>query len=250
MGSRSYRIDSATEYNRVKKAISKKDQPSKIMRFLMNSLESYRQSKKLGWSRSWNKYNLTVFQSFKLRINEDRRLLELAKQLLDQDIAMPSSAKNFVEQLLADEKHLMGFIFVHDFNDNGQQFEGATLSLGRVKDKKFRDRIDLIFESPVENESTLGFSRIRVYIDPYMGAKELLWTCTVSDKLSPHAFELFESLSTCSWDWAEKQERVWQHWTSNYIDYFGYRSKPLNMSYFYQAGKPESRVRNKEERAA
>jgi len=250
MDTESYKIDSVSEYHRVKKAISKKEQPSKIMRFLMNSLESYRQSRKLGWSRPWNKYNLTVFQSFKLQFKEDQHILDLSKHLLDQDIAMPSSAKYFVEQLLADEKHLMGFLFVHDFNDNGQQYEGVTLSLGRVKDKKFRDRIDLIFESPVENGSSQGFSRIRVFIDPYMGAKEPLWSCAVSEKMSHSAFELFDKLSTCSWDWAEKKERVWQHWTSNYIDYFGPRSKPLSLSYFYQADKPESRIRNKEEQAA
>jgi len=250
MDTKSYKIDSATEYNRVKKAISKKNQPSKIMRFLMNSLESYRQSRKLGWSRPWNKYDLTVFQSFKLRVNEDQQLFELGRLILDQDVAMPESVKYFVEELLADEERLMGFLFVHDFNDDDHQYEGVTLSLGRIKDKKFRDRIDLIFESPVENGLSQGFSRIRVFIDPYMGVKEPLWTRIVSQNMSHHAFELFDRLSACSWGWAEKKERVWHHWTSNYIDYFAPRSKPLNMSYFYQAGLPDSRISNKDEQAA
>lgn len=250
MDTESYKIDSSTEYHRVKKAISKKNQPGKVMRFLMNSLESYRQSRKLGWSRPWNKYDLTVFQSFKLRITEDQSLLELAKLVLDHDVAMPESARGFVAQLLADDEHLMGFLFVHDFNDHGHQYEGVTLSLGRIKDKKFRDRIDLIFESAVENDLSQGFSRIRVFIDPYMGVKEPLWSSIISENMSHHAFELFDRLSACSWSWAEKKDRIWQHWTSNYIDYFGPRSKALNMSYFYQAGLPESRLSNKEEQAA
>jgi len=250
MDTESFKIDNVKEYQNVKKAISKKGQPGKIMRFLMNSLESYRQSRKLGWSRPWNKYNLTVFQSFKLRCKEDKELIALTKQLLELDIAMPSSARQFVEELLVDEKHLMGFLFVHDYDDKGQLFEGVTLSLGRVKDKKFRDRVDLIFESPVENSMSQGFSRIRVYIDPYMGAKEPLWSCVVTENLSVTAHQAFDQLANYSWSWARQEDRLWNHWTSDYIDYFAPRKQPLEMSYLYQADMPESRIQKREEKAA
>ena len=250
MNAESYQIDSVTEYNRIKKAISKKDQPNKVIRFLMNSLESYRQSRKLGWSRPWNKYNLTVFQSFKLKFAEETKLLDLAKVLLEKDISMPSSARYFVEELLADEQHLMGFVFVHEYMDEGQFYEGVTFSIGRVKDKKYRDRIDLILESPVNEGKSQGFSRMRVYIDPFTGAKEPLWACTVSDALSSSAYQLFEQMSEISWSWADQADRLWQHWTSNYIDYFGPRQHELNMSYFYQPGQPKSRILNSADRAA
>ncbi len=246
----SYQIDSVTEYQRVKKTISKKNQPNKIMRFLMNALESYRQSRKLGWSRPWNKYDLTVFQTFKLRPAEDKELLGRISNLLENDVAMPSSAKNFAEDLLADEKHLMGFLFMHDYLQDGQLYEGVTVSLGRVKDKRFRDRIDLIFESPVSEGCSQGFSRIRVYIDPYMGAKEPLWSYTVSEKLSARACHLFDELTNYSWSWAEQEERIWNHWTSDYIDYFAPRKQLLEMSYLYQQDKPQSRIQNRAEQAA
>lgn len=250
MNTESFQIDSIAEYNRVKKVISKKDQPGKLMHFLMNSLETYRQSRKLGWSRPWNKYNLTVFQSFKLNFDKDTRLMELATELLENDIAMPSSAHYFINEFLSDKKHLMGFVFVHEYMDDGQLYEGVTFSIGRVKDKKFRDRIDLILESPVSDKKSLGFSRMRVFIDPYTGAKEPLWTCTVSGNLTNSAYQLFDLLSGSSWDWAEEKGRVWNHWTSNYIDYFGPRKNELEMSYFYQQDKTESRIINAAECAA
>lgn len=250
MESELHKIDSATEYQRVKKVISKKNQPGKIMRFLMNGLESYRQARKLGWSRPWNKYNLTVFQTFKLKPLKDDVLINQITELLKTGVEMPSSARRFTEELLEDEKHLMGFLFVHDYMKDGQLYEGVTFSLGRVNDKRFRDRIDLIFESPVIEGRSQGLSRIRVFIDPYMGAKEPLWSCVVTDKLSTPAFHLFDDLAECSWAWAEQENRVWNHWTSDYIDYFAPRKKELEMSYFYQADKPSSRIHNKAEQAA
>ena len=250
MNAETFKINSSTEYNRVKKAISKKNQPNKVMRFLMNSLESYRQSRKLGWSRPWNKYNLTVFQSFRLKMDEDTKLLDLAKELLEKDISMPSSARYFVNDLLADTRHMMGFVFVHEYMDDGQLYEGVTFSLGRVNDKKYRDRIDLILESPVHEDKSQGFSRMRVFIDPFTAAKEPLWACTVSDELSNSAYQLFDQLSEASWSWAEQVHRIWQHWTSSYIDYFAPRQNVLEMSYFYQPDQPKSRILNSADRAA
>lgn len=250
MKARSYQIDSTTEYQRVKKTVSKKNQPSKVLRFLMNALESYRQARKLGWSRPWNKYDLTVFQAFKLKISDDKALLNQLACVLESDVAMPLSAKSFADELMADEKHLMGFLFVHDYLQDGQLYEGVTVSLGRVNDKRFRDRIDLIFESPVCDGRSLGFCRIRAYIDPYMGAKEPLWSYIASEHLSTQACQLFEELSRCSWSWAEQAERHWSHWTAEYIDYFAARKQPLEMSYFYQKDLPESRIQNSADRAA
>jgi len=246
----SYHIDDATEYQRIKKVISKKNQPNKIMRFLMNALESYRQARKLGWSRPWNKYDLTVFQTFKLNIAEDNDLITQFANVIENDISMPSSARKFVEELLADKAHLMGFLFAHDYQQEGQQYEGVTFSLGRVKDKRYRDRIDLIFESPVNDGVSQGFSRIRVYIDPFMGVKEPLWSCLVEKDLSAQAQHLFEQLTDVSWTWAEQEDRLWSHWTSDYIDYFGPRQQMLEMSYLYQPELPETRIRLDEEQAA
>ncbi|MDH5394017.1 MAG: hypothetical protein OEY11_12585 [Gammaproteobacteria bacterium] len=246
----SYQIDNTTEYRRIKKILSKKNQPSKIMCFLMNALESYRQARKLGWSRPWNKYHLNVFQTFKLKFADDQALQELVSNILQHEIAMPASAKQFVNDLLSDEMHLMGFVFVHDFDDDGQLYEGVTYSLGRVKDKKYRDRIDLILESPVYAEKSQGLSRMRVYIDPYMTAKEPLWASTHGDNLSHDALQLFDQLADCSWSWASQEKRLWHHWTADYIDYFAPRQKMLEMSYFYQADRPKSRIQRRAEQAA
>lgn len=250
MNNGSYQIDSTTEYRRVKRLLSKKTPPNKVMRFLMNAFESYRQARKLGWSRPWNKYNLTVFQSFKLKFSEDKGLQELVSRILEDEIAMPASAKHFVKDLLSDHQHLNGFVFVHDHQDEGQLYEGVTYSLGRVKDKKYRDRIDLILESPVHAGKSQGLSRIRVYIDPFMLAKEPLWASTHTQSLSRHAFELFDQLADCSWAWPSQATRLWNHWTADYINYFAPRKKMLELSYFYQADRPKSRIQRRAEQAA
>ena len=71
----------------------------------------------------------------------------------------------------------MGFVFTHEFSEDGKQYEGATLSLGRKNQKRYRDRIDIIFESPVIAGISQGLERIRVYIDPYREKDKntLLW---------------------------------------------------------------------------
>lgn len=252
MKSEIFQIDSTRQYQEVKKTLSKKQQPGKVMRFLMNALESYRQSRKLGWSRPWNKYHLTVFQSFKLNVERDKDLLAQARQLITRDVAMPSSARQFVIDLLAHEDRLMGFVFVHDYQDpeENRLYEGVTLSLGRIKDKKYRDRVDLIFESPVVDGVSKGLSRLRAYVDPFMGAKEPLWSFTIKESLPDNAASCFEKLTDCSWNWATDEEKIWDHWTSAYIDYFAPRQKMLEMSYFYQAEKPASRIQTKEVKAA
>ncbi|MDH5516466.1 MAG: hypothetical protein OEY36_01430 [Gammaproteobacteria bacterium] len=250
MKTESYQIDNSTEYRRVKRILSKKTQPGKIMRFLMNAFESYRQARKLGWSRPWNKYNLTVFQSFRLNFSKDSVMHEQASRILQNHIAMPASAKHFIKELLADNEHLTGFVFVHDYQDGEQLYEGVTYSLGRVKDKKYRDRIDLILESPVYAGKSQGLSRIRVYIDPFMLAKEPLWSSTHSENLSHDVYELFDQLANCSWQWPAEAGRSWNHWTADYINYFGPRQKMLATSYFYQADRPKTRVQRRTEQAA
>lgn len=245
-----YTINTLDEYSEVRKILSNKQKPHAVMRMLMNALESYRQSRKLGWSRPWNKYDLTVFQSFKINSERDQALLQLAGVLLKEELPMPSSARNFVHELLADQQHLMGFIFVHEYRQDGQIFEGATLSLGRIHNKKFRDRIDLILESPIEDNRSTGFARMRVYIDPYTGIKEPLWNSVVPGTLSDRAVRLFHALSDISWQWAEDKEKQWDHWTSAYIDYFAERKNLPDRAYFHVAGKPQARQQESADQAA
>lgn len=228
-----YGINTDSEYGEVKKILSRGDKPHRVLRLLMNALESYRQSRKLGWSRPWNKVNLMNFQSFRLDREQDRSLFELAADVLIHDGAdMPQSAKSFADDLL-NSPQLMAFVFVHEYEDNGRLYEGATLSLGRVNNKKYRDRIDLIVEAPVVEGITQGLSRLRVFVDPYSGDKAPLWTLVQTDELSAATRRLFQRLSEISNQWASRPEKHWHHWTSDYIDYFGARRHPVKRSCFH-----------------
>jgi hypothetical protein len=245
-----YSIKTADEYSEVRKILSKKEKPHKVMCLLMNALESYRQARKLGWSRPWNKYDLTVFQSFKINFERDQSIISLASDLLKNDLSMPTSARYFVNELLADQEHLMGFIFVHDYQQAGQTYEGVTLSLGRIHDKKFRDRVDIILESPLQDGHSAGLSRIRLYVDPYTGIKEPLWSSVVEKNIPDAAVRLFHDLSDVSWQWSEDAQKHWNHWTSTYISYFGERKLSPDQAYFYVSGKPKSKLRVKTDEAA
>jgi len=138
---------------------------------------SYRQSRKIGGSRPWNKYGVKTFQSYRLDLNQDTDLIEFAKDLSSGE--MPAEARAYVEDLLDDapesRQHLMGFLFFHEIIDGEQIHEGVTLSFGRKHQKRYCDRLDFVFEAPVLNGQAGSFSKLRIYVDIFQGVKPPLW---------------------------------------------------------------------------
>ena len=247
----SYEIKDKSTYNTAVQARSRKSRPPAILRFIMQALEKYRQNRKMGWSRPWNKYGIMTFQSFKLDFSGngdsaggdpvEAALIDGARAVVAAECAaMPEEAAAFIDDLLADASRsaLMGFVFVHEFTENDNRFEGVTLSFGRVKDKRFRDRFDLIFEAPVGAAGVGEFSRLRVFVDPYLGVGEPAWTTTVDPVAAPASKALFDRLAELSWDWAGEDARIWDHWTSAYIEYFGPRQWPAEQSHFHSPDAP------------
>ncbi|MDH4274016.1 MAG: hypothetical protein OEW08_03145 [Gammaproteobacteria bacterium] len=166
---------------------------------------------------------------------QDQALLALASQILDAlNDSVSEEAREFAHDLLTDTQHLMGFVFVHEITENKLRYEGATLSLGRINGRRYRDRLDIIVESRIENEESLGLSRVRIFIDPYRReTKDILWEGVINSDWNAAAYALFDSLSKVSLAWAEDTQRWWQHWTVAYIDYFGPRQWRLTKSLFY-----------------
>jgi hypothetical protein len=156
---------------------------------------------------------------------------------------MPAAASQFIDELLAQRERLMGFIFVYEYEDGGTQYEGVNLSFGRkaTHEPRYRDRFDLILESPVFDGISRGLQRMRVYVDPYNGQKEPLWSAQQSPR-GTAAARLFDHLAAISWQWADDPQRIWDHWTSAYIDYFGPRRLVLQKSYFHMPDAPWVRV--------
>ena len=228
----SYRVAMAT--------LNKQNRPPVVLRLIMQALEAWRGARRIGWSRPWNKYGIVTFQSFKLRFPADNDLIELARAVLDNDCPdLPEEADGFIQELLSD-KELMGFIFVHEYEEDGNQYEGATLSFGRKTQRRYRDRLDLIVEAPVEGSSIGGLSRLRVYVDPYRGIKPPLWETSVDASASAPAATLYGKLGKLSHDWAHDSDKLWNHWTSRYIDYFGPRRWPLDNTPFHVEGGQKS----------
>lgn len=225
------------------KTLNNQDRPPAILRFLMSAFESYRQARKIGWSRPWNKYGINTFLSFKLGFPQDGDLVARARAVLAETCGgMPGAAKKFTDDLLADE-NLMGFVFLQEFSEDGRRYESATLSFGRRTQKRYRDRIDLILEAPIEGAAVGAFSRLRVFVDPYAEQKQPIWQKTFDDVSSAGATDLFAHLGALSWQWAGDKSRLWDHWTSRYIDYFGPRQWSLEQSHFaplrFAASRPE-----------
>jgi hypothetical protein len=230
-----YDIDSESDHDQVMKLINDRKKPNTILRLLMNTFEGYRQSRKLGWSRPWNKVNLINFQSFRVLKTRDRDLLNLANQIIKLNCHnIPAPALDFADNLINHCDSLMAFIFVHEFTEDGQLYEGATLSLGCKNNKRYRDRLDIIVESAVVDGVSQGFKRLRVFVDPYTGDKAPLWSRTLFPDTDSPSAELFERLSEISVDWQFQKDKRWDHWTSDYIDYFGPREKFIKNSFFHQ----------------
>lgn len=226
-------IQSDSEYRETSIALHQQRHPPRVLRRLMNAFESYRQARKYGWSRPWNKVDLLNFLSFRLHMREDVWLLDTARRVLAENASrMPDEARAFVDELLADSD-LMGFFFVHDFTEGERQHEGATLSLGRVNQKRYRDRIDIIVESELVEGRSQGLSRCRIFIDPFRDQeRQLLWRADFTPAADSACQPLFAALSHLSHAWQYDTDRLWDHWTSAYIDYFGDRALHPQASFF------------------
>ncbi|MEE9424733.1 MAG: hypothetical protein V3V18_07110 [Methylococcales bacterium] len=236
-------LNNEQDHQKAQDILNAGNQPSKILRFLMTRFEHYRQSKKIGWSRVWNKKHVINFQSFKLN-DKDLELRQLALQVIAAECPkIPDQANQFVQELLSGDVAPMGFVFIHELNENGQIYEGAVLSYGRAnsENRRYRDRLDIILESPITNGNSQGFSRLRIYIDPYLGHKQALWSDVKQEPFKPITEQLFNHLSALSWDWAADKNRLWEHWVTQYIEFFGPRKTPVESSYFHTAN-PNCRI--------
>ncbi|MEK6748260.1 MAG: hypothetical protein AABY83_03525 [Pseudomonadota bacterium] len=247
-----FQISTEEQYRWALSTLNQQNRPPLMLRLVMSAFEAYRRARKYGWSRPWNKYNVMNFQSFKLRPMQDQALLDLAAQILAaQHGVLNDETRRFVDDLLRDTQNIMGFIFVHEITEGNTRFEGATLSLGRVSGRRYRDRLDIIVESRIEDERSLGLSRVRIFVDPYRReTKDVLWQGVVQEDWHASAQTLFDSLSNISFLWAQDPQRLWQHWTSAYIDYFGPRQWQLDSSLFYAPPAAEPGVAIAKKQAA
>ena len=224
------------QYRAAVKQMDKGKKPAFLLRLLMNALESYRQSRKMGWSRPQNKYGLTVFESFRLDPTKDQVLIDFAIETILKEFAeLDPESSQFVRDLREDPR-LMGFIFVHDSQDEGKRYEGVTFSFGRVASgqTRNRDRLDLIVESEITDGTSQGLSRVRAYVDPFKTPirKNPALVLSHESPQTNDVEELFVKGSELYSCWLGDADRDWQHWTQRYINYFGPRTTPVSNTYF------------------
>ncbi len=208
--------------------------PARLLSRLMNSLEGYRAARKLGWSRPWNKYGVTTFLALRLDpAGVDRVWLD---PLLDGLVSprVDGEAARFCTDLRADPL-LMGFLFLQENEVDGMPCEGITLSLGRKVQRRYRDRLDLRFDLPRNALEEATALRCTLYVDP--------WRDDVTPPLlerrldpAPGLAEAFDRLSALGWQWHSDTSRIWDHWTSRYIDYFGPRRQLHSPSHLPMSG--------------
>ena len=229
-------IETESQYRSAVRQLEQDKTPPFLLRLLMNALESYRQARKMGWSRPQNKYGLTVFRSFRLDRNEDQPLIDLVMNTFLTEFAeLDDASSRFVRALHLDP-HLMGFVFVHDGRDEEHVYEGVTLSFGRVASGRVRhrDSLDLILESEIKHGHSQGLSRVRGYVDPFKSPIKK-HPARVFSHQPPHtkeAQELFLEAVQLDPCWLEDAGRSWQHWTQRYINYFGPRTTSAHNSCF------------------
>lgn len=232
-----YEIQSAEAYISAMQALNKKDRPPAILRLLMNAFESYRQARKIGWSRPWNKYGVNTYRSYRLDFGKDTDLIAFARDILEETGSeMPEAASEYVNDLLDDgpdaRGQLMGFLFFHEIEDEGHVHEAVTLSFGRKIKKRYRDRLDFIFEAAVDDGRAGPLTRMRIFVDPYQGVGPPLWETNCSTAALSAAPAAFKHLCDVYTAWEKVQGRLWDHWTSAYIDHFGPRRQYIENSNF------------------
>lgn len=240
-----FTISSEGHYEGIRSILNKESQKPGILRLLMRAMEAYRSARKYGWSRPWNKYGVMNFQSFRLRPKTDTIIIDAVKKTLELECPdMPHELRQVVHELIEDRQHLMGFLFVQESTDeDGIRYEGINISLGRVNAKRYRDRLDIIIESKIVDNKSVGPSRIRVYVDPYeKNRKSPLWIFRADEIKSEDTITLFNDLAATTWLWVENKSRRWDHWTSKYIDYFGDRQWNPDSTYFLHETAPDTRI--------
>lgn len=227
-------IHSESQYKTTLQALDRKSQPPGILKALMNVLESYRASRRIGWSRPQNKAGVRTFKTLVPTESVAQHLSEAIFHLCSEPLFIDGASQRFVEDLLIDPK-LMQFMFFHDVVEAGRQYEGVTLSFGRRVGKRgrYRDRLDVILESEVIGGVSRGFSRLRIYVDPYQEAGfEVLSKTFSSEHLPANAHLLFAQCTDLFRQWSNVPERIWEHWTQDYVDYFGPRHALVGSTHF------------------
>ncbi len=219
-------ITNEWEYKAAVQALSKRARPPWVLRLLMGGLESYRQSKKMGWSRPQNKHGVRTFHSFELDREMDAELVAAGVFAFSNEFAqLPSEKLKFVEQL-AQDPSLRCFLFIAEVQDEGQTYESVTLSLGRVSatSPRYRDRFDLIIDRSIEQGVAKDLARVRAYVDPFLTpirrnpAAEYVQT-----EVGNYARDYFSACARFYLDNWRDPNKAWDHWTQEYIDYFGPR---------------------------
>jgi hypothetical protein len=214
--------------------------PSWLLTLMMNILESKRQKKGLGWSRPWNKEGLNVFRTHKIDLAADGAFLgDVGDFLKAYQKAMPAPSRKFISELLADPR-LMAFVFYHNRRDGEGEHEGLTVSLGRLcaADPGKRDRLDVILEDRRDNGAVDGrVDKLRIYSCPWSGygpdrGFELYSEGADGGADLERRQAFYErQIEMYRW-WRVEPARQWNHWSIDYIDYFGPRRFiPLRSSF-------------------
>jgi hypothetical protein len=151
-----------------------------------------------------------------LNLTQDTDLIAFALAILkEMPTAMQEEARAYVDDLMREtpesRQHLIGFLFFHEIVDGDQIHEGATLSFGRKHKKRYRDRLDIIFEAPVNEGHADPFFRVRIFVDPFQGVKPPVFEteCLVDFLTTTPA--AFERLCTAYKDWESEQGRPRDH---------------------------------------
>ena len=233
-----YEIRDGDAYREAMTTLNKRSQPPAVLRRIMNAFESYRAARKIGWSRPWNKYGIRTFQSYRLDFQKDGDMVAHAQSVLASPaFALDAEAQAFVTELLSPETaardRLMGFLFFHEAESERGLCEGVMLSFGRVNARRrHRDRLDIVFEADVEGETVSPPRRVTVYVDPYKGKGPPLYASTAPIVEVSQAPEIFHALRARYLEWGRSDPRLWDHWTSQYIDYFAPRVRAAGQTHF------------------
>jgi hypothetical protein len=95
--------------------------------------------------------------------------------------------------------------------------------------RRFRDRIDLILDVPIVERQVTKLGRMRLFVDPFEEHSPSELSC---DQISADAHSLLNAIAEFYCEHRYQAELVWDHWTQDYIDYFGPRLQAVQKTRF------------------
>jgi len=207
------------------------ERPAWELRVLVQALEKRCRAHGAGWTRPWNRNGMAIFRADRLTPIVDAAALHATIETIREFAPEPLLSLPFIDDLAADPA-LMAFVFYHNRESGGAQYEGLTISLGRPApgEPARRDRLDLILEDRrIDGRVDGRVDLVRILVCPWSSYgidrdHQRLELCEFSDAERARFDAEYRRWVGAFHAWEHDAARRWAHWSAEYVEFFSPRT--------------------------